>query len=195
MGSEGDHVAVLLAAGGSTRLGRPKQLLTRDGEPLVLRAARLLLETAPRELVIVLGAHRDAVAAALQGVPHRAVLNQAWRDGLAGSLRCAAAAIDAPRVLIAVCDQPTLRADHLRELLAARQCAATLHDGRPGVPAVVDAVRWSCARTLAGDRGLGPMLATCEHLAGYQFPDLRFDIDTADDVETARREGWLDRED
>ena len=37
------HVAVVLAAGGSTRLGRPKQLLTRDGEALVHRAARLAL--------------------------------------------------------------------------------------------------------------------------------------------------------
>ena len=61
------HVAVLLAAGGSTRLGQPKQLLTRDGEPLVRRMARLLSHTSPRRLYVIVGAHYDTFGA--QPVP------------------------------------------------------------------------------------------------------------------------------
>lgn len=131
-----DHVAVLLAAGGSTRLGQAKQMLTRDGEALVRRAARLLLATAPRELVVVLGARHEEVGAALAGLPHRAVLNPDWRRGIASSLQAAAAALagagDSP-VLVALCDQPALEATHLERLLALAgpRCAATLHDAPP----------------------------------------------------------------
>jgi len=60
------HVAIVLAAGGSRRLGRPKQLLTRDGETLVHRAVRLASATQPQRLLLVIGAHavemREAVA-------------------------------------------------------------------------------------------------------------------------------------
>ena len=59
----------MLAAGGSTRLGFPKQLLRRAGEPLVSRAVRLAADTAPDRLVVLLGGYRDAVAAALTSAP------------------------------------------------------------------------------------------------------------------------------
>lgn len=186
------HVAVLLAAGGSTRLGRPKQLLTREDEPLVRRVARLMLETAPRELVVVLGAHAGNVAAALRGLPHRAVFNEAWPEGLGGSLRRAAEVVAAPRVLIAVCDQPALGADHLHALLAAAPCAATSHGGRPGVPAVVDAELWARAASLSGDRGLAPLLAARPDLAMLSVPALEHDLDTPEQCAEARARGWID---
>ena len=198
MGSEtpprGDasHVAVLLAAGASTRLGTPKQLLTRDGEPLVRRTARLLLETSPRELVIVLGAQHAEVGAALHGLPHRSVVNDAWREGMASSLRCAAALVTAERVLIAVCDQPALEAAHLHALLAAGGCAATLHGDRPGVPAVLDAALWASAGTLQGDRGFAGLLGRRTGVVSLPQPALDLDIDTPQDLAAARSRGWID---
>lgn len=189
---DSEHAAVLLAAGGSTRLGRPKQLLTRDGEPLVRRAARLLLETMPRELVVVFGAQRDEIAKALQGMPHRAVANEAWAEGLSGSLRCAAAAVQASRVLIAGCDQPALQSAHLRRLLDAGGCAATRHGDRPGVPAVVDAALWAKAATLQGDRGLGALLAQRDDVLRLSLPELEHDIDTPEQLAVARARGWID---
>ena len=57
------HAAVVLAAGGSTRLGRPKQLLTRDGETLVHRAARLAIATGATRVLVVTGAQRGEQAA------------------------------------------------------------------------------------------------------------------------------------
>ncbi len=146
------HDAVLLAAGGSRRLGRPKQLLMREGEPLVRRAARLALATAPRRLLVVTGGAGDAVAAALDGLVWQRVHHAGWATGLAGSLRAAGDVLGAdasPSVLLVGCDQPALASAHLHALLAGSAavssgCAATRHAearlaARVGIPAVVPA--------------------------------------------------------
>jgi len=61
--------AVVLAAGASTRLGTPKQLVEYAGEPLVRRAAGAALGSGARPVIVVLGADADRVARALAGLP------------------------------------------------------------------------------------------------------------------------------
>lgn len=197
------HDAVLLAAGGSRRLGRPKQLLTREGEPLVRRAARLALATAPRRLLVVTGGAGDAVAAALHGLACERVDHDGWATGLAGSLRAAGDALGAdaaPSVLVLGCDQPALAAAHLIALLAgaagaASGCAATGHGGaRVGIPAVVPA-HWLRGDTGPHlDHGFGPRLRALQTGSRWTLdaPDLRCDIDTPDDLRAAVARGWLD---
>jgi len=194
------HAALLLAAGGSRRLGQPKQLLKRDGETLVRRTARLLHETAPRRLVVVVGARREAIEAAIAGLDAEPVANDDWQAGLSGSLRTAARAMAGfdGAVLVAACDQPAMEAVHLHALLAGAQdaasrCAATLHDGLPGIPAVVPA-EWLPQAAGAGDRGLATRLRALRRDALFLLdaPELAFDIDTEADVELAVGRGWLD---
>lgn len=197
------HVAVVLAAGGSRRLGRPKQLLTRDGEALVHRAARLAQETSPQRLLVIVGADRDAVVAALSDVDCEVVFNSEWERGLAGSVHAAAAMLDEHDgpVLILGCDQPALTHTQLQALLdgaatAASHCAATLHDGLPGIPAVVPRTFLSQALIPDGqpDRGLGAQLRALPRDAIFALdaPELGFDIDTEADVHAAIARGWLD---
>ncbi len=62
------HAVVVLAAGGSTRLGQPKQLLTRQGETLVRRVVRLALEFAPSQVLVVVGANAQAVTSSIAGL-------------------------------------------------------------------------------------------------------------------------------
>lgn len=192
---------VVLAAGGSRRLGRPKQLLTRDGETLVHRAARLALDTSPRRMLVVVGARRDEVADALSGLACEIVCNPSWERGLAGSLQAAATALagHAGAVLVAGCDQPALDAVHLRALLAgsgkaATRCAATQHDDGPGIPAVVPSALLSQAHMLQGDRGLGRWLRALPltDISMLDAPELAFDLDTEDDLRAAINRGWLD---
>jgi molybdenum cofactor cytidylyltransferase len=195
------HAAVVLAAGGSRRLGRAKQLLTRDGETLVRRVARLCEETSPLRLLVVLGAYRNDVVRALAGIDCEFVVNDEWEQGLAGSLKVAAAALaghTGPRLIVA-CDQPALEGAHLRRLLdgaaaADLGCAATLHGGAPGIPAVLAPSWLGHADELRGDRGLGQQLR--ESPAGSVWtmaaPELEFDIDNEDDLRAAIERGLID---
>ncbi|MBU8975986.1 MULTISPECIES: nucleotidyltransferase family protein [unclassified Lysobacter] len=197
------HAAVVLAAGGSTRLGRPKQLLTRDGETLVHRAVRLAAATHPARLIAVIGAHAQAVAGALGiiAVDNRleCVVNPHWGSGLAGSLIAAADTLQDfdGAVLILVCDQPALEEHHLRALLdgtvvSPSGCAATRHGARLGAPAVVSMQVLASARALHGDSGLGARLSVLPDVWTLDAPELAYDLDTPEDVRDAQARKWLD---
>jgi molybdenum cofactor cytidylyltransferase len=81
------HAAILLAAGGSRRLGAPKQLVTIDGEPLVRRAALALLATNPEQLYIVVGAMAASVYASVADLGAQRIECLDWSLGLSASLR------------------------------------------------------------------------------------------------------------
>ncbi len=198
------HAALVLAAGGSLRLGRAKQLLTRDGETLVHRAARLALESGAASVVVVTGAREAEVAAALHDLSScetgdvQCVWNAAWASGMASSLAAADLLhdFDGP-VLVLVTDQPALEATHLQRLLAgarssSSRCAATRHGDGVGVPAVVTAAMLAHAHRLQGGGGLGAQLTAMQDVWVLDAPELAHDIDTPEDVEAAVAKGWLD---
>ncbi|TDK24410.1 nucleotidyltransferase family protein [Luteimonas aestuarii] len=198
------HAAVLLAAGGSRRLGQAKQLLTRDGETLVHRAARLLHDTRPCRLVVVAGAQGDAVESAVDDLNAMVVRNDDWQAGLSASLGVAGAALAGfdGQVLVTTCDQPALEAVHLHALLMGAAdspsgCAALLHNGLAGVPAVVP-VAWLHSQPSRkddrGDVGLGARLRAIpqQELHLLDAAEAAFDIDSPDDVVFAVARGWLD---
>jgi molybdenum cofactor cytidylyltransferase len=194
------HAAVVLAAGGSTRLGRPKQLLTREGESLVHRAARLALASGASRVLVVVGAYAEDVATAVRDLPVACLLNARWSEGLSGSLRIAAdtLAAHAHATLLLTCDQPALDATHLRALLEASRrapsgSAATRLGDRVGVPAVVAPKMLRAARAMQGDRGLRDVLnAESADVIACDAPELDLDIDTPADVAVAVSRGWLD---
>jgi molybdenum cofactor cytidylyltransferase len=195
----GHHAAVVLAAGGSSRLGRPKQLLTRDGETLVHRAVRLAKETSPARLLIVVGASAEIVVAELDAGSCEIVHNPEWREGLASSIRAAAAFLDfAGPVLVMGCDQPALESRHLAALLDGAKhspsgTAATRYDDVVGVPAVVPCA-WFSRPELSGDQGFGPVLRALPRDALFliDVPELRLDIDSPQDASDAIARSWLD---
>lgn len=194
------HVAVVLAAGGSTRLGRPKQLLTRDGETLVHRAARLALASGAARVRVIVGAQADDVVAAVRDLPVECLVNPRWNEGLAGSVRVAVDALAAHdrATLLLTCDQPALDLAHVQALLAVARAApsgsaATRFGDRVGVPAVVAPAVLRAARTVQGDRGLRDVLnATGAGVIACDAPALGVDIDTPGDVAEAVSRGWLD---
>jgi molybdenum cofactor cytidylyltransferase len=195
------HVAIVLAAGGSHRLGRPKQLLRRGGETLVHRAVRLAAATQPRRLLLVIGAHADEVREAVADLRVEILINNEWQEGLASSLRAAVGALgeDGASALILGCDQPALEQIHLQRLLAGAAvsssgCAATLHGTARGVPAVVSAAVLQEARGVHGDRGLRGSLQQLPSDSLYllEAVELEFDLDTPADVEKAAADGLID---
>lgn len=193
--------AVVLAAGGSTRLGHPKQLLTRDGETLVHRTARLAMESGAARVHVVCGAQAAAIRKALDGLPVECIDNPHWQEGMAGSLRAAAATLSPYPVpaLVLACDQPALEAAHLAALLRAARdassgCAATRHGERLGIPAVLSPEVLRTAGGLRGDRGFRDALNAVprEAIGVCDAGDLALDIDTPEDMALAVARGWLD---
>lgn len=159
------HGVVLLAAGGSKRLGQAKQLLEMGGETLVHRAARLALATSPHDAVLVLGAHADAVLAGVAMLSLRPVQCADWERGMGTSLRAGLAAL-APGcdgALVLLCDQPDLEASHLQSLVQAwrrdpARAAASAYAGVLGVPALLPRPWFAELAALDGDRGARDLL-------------------------------------
>ncbi|GBR70458.1 nucleotidyltransferase family protein [Gluconobacter kanchanaburiensis] len=193
------HSALLLAAGGSTRLGRPKQLLTIDDIPLVRYVAQLLLATDPEQLVIVTGGAQEGVSKALEGLDIIMTHNAHWETGMASSLGCGLQSLkkDGAALLIAGTDQPCLREAHLFALLDQGKTgkdAITAYgaEGR-GIPVLLTAATQRHIGDLRGDTGLRQIWKNAGSApAIVSAPELAFDIDTPEQLETAVRNGWID---
>jgi CTP:molybdopterin cytidylyltransferase MocA len=183
-------VGAILAAGSSSRLGRPKQLVPVAGEPLLRRTARLALASPCSAIAVVVGAHRDEVTPALADLAVTTLANDAWPEGVASSI-CAAAAWaevqGASGLLLMVCDQPRLTTDHLAALLAehARTGAivGSAYRGTIGVPAVFPARVFAALGALRGDRGARALL---DGVASIAWEDGAIDVDSEADVSALR---------
>jgi molybdenum cofactor cytidylyltransferase len=180
--------AVLLAAGGSRRLGQPKQLVTFRGKTLVRRAAEAAVDAGCEPVVVVLGAEAERVARELDGLAVDRVVNAAWEQGMAGSIGAGirrleeASAPPEAAVLLAV-DQPLLTADLLRELCRAHDgsqtCrAACEYAGTLGIPALFGRAWFRDLTGLSGDRGARVLLQRPgEPVRRVPWPDGALDLD------------------
>jgi molybdenum cofactor cytidylyltransferase len=190
--------AVILAAGGSKRLGRPKQLLELDGRPLLQHVVDAAARAGLDEIVLVLGHEAEVIQAALELPPvARVVLNPEYRTGQSASLRAGLAAAD-PRCSAAVIllgDQPRLPAELILKALevhrdASRPVLRTFFDGIPGHPVVVGRSEWPALADLAGDAGGRQLWSSPEEVSRLELPGPPpADVDTWEQYETLRDAG------
>ncbi|MFI6786294.1 NTP transferase domain-containing protein [Nonomuraea sp. NPDC050383] len=181
---------LLLAAGEGSRLGTPKALVEHEGERLVDRGVRLLEEGGCHPVVVVLGAATVQVRGAV------VVRNPGWRSGMGSSLRVGLAALpeEAGAVVVALVDQPFIRPEAVRALVAsgARLAVAT-YGGRRRNPVLLSRRDFAeVARLAAGDTGARPFLqAHPELVTGVPCDGLGdpADIDTPADLERLSRDG------
>ena len=195
------HAAVVLAAGSSSRLGRPKQLVEIDGETALRRATRCALATMPGDCIVVVARGMSAVEAALDGIDARVVRIDDAARGMASSLRAGIAALDdtCEGALIVLTDQPALSAKHLDALCAAwrvdpTRAVASAYADVIGVPAVLPRAWFARIARLDGDAGARALLRGGDDVAALAAPELARDIDVASDLDafgddTLRRSG------
>jgi molybdenum cofactor cytidylyltransferase len=184
------HGAVLLAAGASRRLGHPKQLVEREGEPLIRRAARVLLATAPLDAVVVLARADPALLDALAGVAIRPVIASDASESLSASLRTGIAALDphCGGALVALTDQPALSVAHVLALrdawhAAPARAVASAYAGVLGVPALLPRDWFAAISALRGDAGARALLRDrAADVTAVSAPDLEHDIDAPVDL-------------
>jgi CTP:molybdopterin cytidylyltransferase MocA len=153
---------IVLAAGGSTRMGRPKMLLPVEGRTLLAAAVQPHLDAGIGRVVVVLGAEAAAVraGAGLPADPRIAVIvNRRWRDGQSSSLRRGLAACEgADGVLVALGDQAGATASRVARIAAAWGPDVPLvlprsKTGRAAHPVLFGRCLWQELRALRGDVG------------------------------------------
>ena len=193
--SEPGHSAVLLAAGTSRRLGRPKQLLEIDGIPLIRRAALAALATEPRQLLVALGAEVNGCRAVLADLAVDIHIVDDWAAGMGETLASAARALRPPvdGMLVFGVDQPALDAAHLRALVARwranpSRAVASGYADIIGTPALFPASWLAQLTALAGDQGARALLRDShEKPELLHAPELAIDIDDAQDFAAWQR--------
>jgi len=183
---------LILAAGASTRMGQPKQMLVVDGEPLLVHSVRVALETGA-EVYVVIGAHADAHKALLSGLPIHMVEHPHWQNGMGSSLKAGLREIlianpTTTGVLVMLCDQPKVSRAHLETLLhrAARsekEIVASHYDQTFGVPALFKQSMLSSLLTLGDEAGAAKLIRSHpDKVEVVDFPDGSIDLDTPGDV-------------
>ncbi len=163
-------VAVVLAAGTSSRFGSPKLIAPLEDRPILQHVLDALAASSVDAVIVVLGRDAARIEAAVAWRAERRVANPRPEDGLASSLRVGLEAAAEDRtteaVLVVLGDQPGLRPDVVTAVLdaAAGNASPILRpryasDPAPN-PVLVRRAAWALAASLEGDRGLGPLLAS-----------------------------------
>ena len=184
--------AVVLAAGPSTRMGQPKQLLEFRGEILLKRAALSALEAGCRPVVVVTGAYADISRKALRGIDVIEARNEQWKLGIGSSVRAgveavieAAPGVDA--VVLMLCDQPFATREVIARLIKSRHetgraIIASSYAESYGAPALFSREHFVELSALSADVGAKHIIQ--KHLARVHivpFPEGKIDIDTPED--------------
>lgn len=196
----GAVAVVVLAAGGSHRLGTPKQLLPFRGRTLLRHAVEVAVEAASAPtagesvddpaVVVVLGAEAERLRAELRGLPVVVVVNSEWATGVGSSVRTGLqAAGEVPGCLFVAADQPFVTADLLRGMLAMFRGGAPIvacaYAGTLGVPALFDRAYFGELAGLEGDAGAKRIIERHRDVVRIvEFERGATDVDTQDDRES-----------
>jgi molybdenum cofactor cytidylyltransferase len=189
--------ALLLAAGGSSRMGEPKQLLSFRGRSLLRCAAEAAVASPCRPVFVVLGAQAPRMEQELDGLPVRVVRNDSWERGIGASIRAGvealmAAAEQVEGVVLLLCDQPMVGPDLIGRLIGAhhrtgKPIAASSYEGTCGVPALFSKAYFPALLRLPDGQGAkGVIAAAGEAVCPVPCPEGAFDVDTAGDRERLR---------
>lgn len=196
-GTDPDLGGLLLAAGGSDRLGQPKQLIQLDGESLLRRTVNLLLAQFS-DLVVVTGAFAPAVREQLQSPGVRIEHNDQWQAGMGGSIAAGMRAVsdDLDGVLIMLCDQWRIDNDDLQALIQSwkkePETIATAGWGEIlGPPVIFPGHLFGRLRQLRGPKGAKSLVEQQSGICQVEILNAQFDLDTDEDLQIMRE--WSSR--
>lgn len=185
---------IILAAGASTRLGTPKQLLPYRGQSLLRHTTEVAIASGCRPIVVVLGSQVERLKAEVVQLPVHVVENKHWAVGMSSSIQTGLKVLQSIQpsvkaVVTLLCDQPFVSAllvqrliqvhQHTGKLIVASEYADTV-----GVPALFSHLLFPVLMTLQADRGAKYVIQNrAQAVARVPFPLGAIDIDTPSDYE------------
>jgi molybdenum cofactor cytidylyltransferase len=188
--AQGKFGVLILAAGGSTRLGKPKQLLPYLGKTLVEHAVATALASCADEVTVVVGAEECAVREKLADLPVRIVSNADWAEGMGSSIRCGVGALmsETACVVIMLCDQPHVTSALIRDLVdrhfkTGAPIVASSYDGVKGAPSAFGASLFQDLKSLKGDAGARDLIRKSPvPVESVPFDGGNLDVDVEEDI-------------
>ncbi|HEY6641440.1 nucleotidyltransferase family protein [Povalibacter sp.] len=183
------HV-LILAAGASSRLGQPKQLVKLGGHPVLHGVVAAATALAGHSVTVVVGAHASEVTRLLAHSPASVIVNRRWEEGMASSIRLGVGSLSAATdaVLILLGDQVAVSADDLKRLAASWKeadgvIAAATYDQRVAVPAIFPRMCFGELAELRGDQGARQILERNSfRVVRVPMPNAAVDLDTPEDL-------------
>jgi molybdenum cofactor cytidylyltransferase len=187
--------ALILAAGASSRMGRPKQVLPFGGSTLLRWVAEQAVASAVSRVFVILGAHAAVVEPSLDGLAVETIWNPDWEEGQGSSVRTGVRyllerAPETSAVVFLLGDQPFVTSASIdRLILTYRRTGAPLVaseqcDGQLGAPALFSSAFFGELARLKGDAGARQVLHSHEDEAvGLSLPGAELDVDTPADYD------------
>jgi len=184
---------IILAAGGSSRLGEPKQLLPYGNGNLIQRAVTEAKATDAKKVVVVLGSNAEEIEKALSNIEVEIVRNESWSEGIGASIRTGVNLVandeSLDGVILMVCDQPYVSSASLMELMnhqrsSGKPVVASQYKNTVGTPAFFHRSFFKHLQSLEGDTGAKKILIDySDQVFNVKFPLGDIDIDTRSDYE------------
>ncbi|MFM2358234.1 MAG: hypothetical protein RLY16_226 [Bacteroidota bacterium] len=185
---------VVVAAGQSKRLGRPKQLLMYDGKTLINRLLHMVHQAGQFSTVVVLGAAAVDIRQQMEDESSTIIINEQWEEGMGGSIKLGLTALlqqhpTVDGVMILVCDQPYLTAENIQALVQLQKetdlpIAACYYAQILGTPALFHQTYFSQLLNLKGDVGAKYIIQHHQsQVAALHFEKGMLDIDTEKDYQ------------
>lgn len=186
--------AVILAAGESARLGRPKQLIQFRGKSLLRRIVDAADGAGCSPIATVIGSDAKKMAPELERTAAAIVENENWRNGIGTSIRAGMQNLlergrDLDAVILLVSDQPLVEKELIKQLIACygetgKTIIASSYSETLGVPAIFGRAHFRDLLTLRDDSGAKSIiLSNRECVVEFPFPQGEIDIDTLADYE------------
>ena len=185
---------IILAAGASTRMGKPKQLLPYQESSLLQHAIRTASGTGCNPVIVVLGAHSNEILSTIENTTIIIAKNQHWSEGLGSSVRAGINTLieyapAANSVILMLCDQPFVTAALLKQLVETKAATnkniiASRYQDTAGVPVLFNSSFFPKLLQLQGQDGAKKLLLKYpDEVAVIPFPEGVIDIDTPEDYE------------
>jgi molybdenum cofactor cytidylyltransferase len=186
--------AIILAAGASRRMGRPKQLLPYRGQTLLSYVIQCAIASSCSPVIVILGANAEQIEPKISRLTIKIVKNTEWNEGISSSIRCGITYIqeqflNIDAVVFLTCDQPFVSPKIIEQLIDVYYSTnqfiiASSYNRTTGIPALFTCHFFSKLMELQGDRGAKKLIHQYHYLVQQiDFPRGAIDLDTLENYQ------------